>query len=42
MGSIYLIRDDGKLVDMNEQAYDSEKVLQELSQSMQISLLAIR
>ena len=30
MGSIYLIKEDGKLVDMNEQAYDSEKVLQEL------------
>ena len=29
MGGIYLIREDGKLVEMNEQAYDSEKVLQE-------------
>ncbi len=29
-GGIYLIRDDGELVEMSEQAYDSEDLLQEL------------
>ena len=29
-GGIYLIRDDGQLVEMNEQAYDSEDLLQAL------------
>lgn len=29
-GGIYLIQDDGKLVEMKQQAYDSEKLLQRL------------